>query len=90
MFLLLLNLSRGEVDLSTLEPEKTHSLGVELEDNAGMIDLLLTISGTSGTESISDLGSFVADPNRERELIKRYVSSHLVQWSDKTCKQILI
>lgn len=66
--------SRGEVDISTLEAERTHFLEVELEDNAGIIELLLTVSGTSGTESISDLGAFVADPNRERELIKRYVS----------------
>ncbi|PIK45728.1 putative multiple C2 and transmembrane domain-containing protein 1 [Apostichopus japonicus] len=64
--------SRGEVDISTLEAERTHFLEVELEDNAGIIELLLTVSGTSGTESISDLGAFVADPNRERELIKRY------------------
>lgn len=65
-------MGRGEVDLSTLEPERTHFLEVELEDNAGVVELLLTITGTSGEESISDLGSFVEDPNRERELIKRY------------------
>ncbi|XP_071844692.1 multiple C2 and transmembrane domain-containing protein 1-like isoform X3 [Apostichopus japonicus] len=65
-------MGRGEVDISTLEAERTHFLEVELEDNAGIIELLLTVSGTSGTESISDLGAFVADPNRERELIKRY------------------
>ncbi|PIK38331.1 putative multiple C2 and transmembrane domain-containing protein 1, partial [Apostichopus japonicus] len=64
--------NKGEVDISTLEAERTHFLEVELEDNAGIIELLLTVSGTSGTESISDLGAFVADPNRERELIKRY------------------
>ncbi len=50
-------------------------LNVDLEDGAGMLFILLTISGTKGGESISDLASFKPDPNVARMLQRRYVSS---------------
>jgi len=36
---------RAAIDLSLLERDKTHSLNVELEDGAGFIHLLVTITG---------------------------------------------
>jgi hypothetical protein len=39
------------LDLSTLETEKTHELWIDLEDGAGKLFLLVTISGkTHGTD----------------------------------------
>ena len=49
-------------------------INLELEDGAGMIFILLTISGTKGGESISDLANFKPDPNVTRMLHRRYVS----------------
>ena len=60
--------------MSTLEPEKTHTLDVNLEDGAGTINLLLSISGTSGSETVSDLANYVPDPTERERIIKKYVS----------------
>jgi len=46
---------RADIDLSGMEREKTHSLNVELEDGAGFINLLLTISGIAGYQPGIDL-----------------------------------
>ncbi|XP_071503823.1 multiple C2 and transmembrane domain-containing protein 1-like [Diadema antillarum] len=65
-------MGRAQIDLSTLDMEQTHQLTVELEDNAGTLDILLTISGTVGTENVSDLASYKQDPNLKRELYLKY------------------
>jgi hypothetical protein len=63
------------IDLSRLEREKTHRIWQDLEEGAGSIFLLLTISGTTASETISDLTTYEENP-REREILeKRYVSS---------------
>ncbi len=47
---------RCSLDLSTLEPEKTHELWLDLEDGAGKIFLLVTISGKSeGTDLLEQV-----------------------------------
>lgn len=62
------------IDLSALEREKTHSLWKELDEGAGLLHLLLTISGTTASETISDLTTYEENP-KEREIIEnRYVS----------------
>lgn len=67
-------IGRCLIDLSQLERETTHSLWQELEDGAGTLHLLLTISGTTASETISDLSTHEANP-REREILEqRYVS----------------
>ncbi|RZC36102.1 C2 domain containing protein, partial [Asbolus verrucosus] len=64
---------RCVIDLTRLERERTHSLWQQLEDGAGSLHLLLTISGTTASETISDLTTYEENP-RERELIaNRYV-----------------
>lgn len=68
-------MGRGCLDLSMLAYEKTHRIWKELDDRAGSIFLLLTISGTTGSETITDLASY--DPNsKDKEAVQsRYVFS---------------
>ncbi|XP_072946492.1 multiple C2 and transmembrane domain-containing protein isoform X5 [Epargyreus clarus] len=63
-------LGRCTIDLSQLEREKTHSIWQELEDGNGQIFLLLTISGTTQSETITDLASYRENP-RDIEIIER-------------------
>jgi hypothetical protein len=68
---------RTVIDISKLERERTHRIWQELEDGAGAIFLLLTISGTTSSETISDLSAYEENP-RERAIIEnRYVSNNL-------------
>lgn len=65
---------RCSIDLSQLEREKTHNIWKDLEDGNGQIFLLLTISGTTQSETITDLSSYKENP-RDLEIIeRRYVS----------------
>lgn len=68
-------LFRCVIDLSTLERERTHSLWNELEDGAGSLHLLLTISGTTASETISDLTTYEENPRERENLLNRYVSN---------------
>lgn len=62
------------IDLSLLERERTHGFWQELEEGAGSLYLLLTISGTTASETISDLTTY-EENSRERETLEgRYVS----------------
>ncbi|XP_052740715.1 multiple C2 and transmembrane domain-containing protein isoform X7 [Bicyclus anynana] len=63
-------LGRCAIDLSRLEREKTHNIWQELEDGNGQIFLLLTISGTTQSETITDLASYRENP-RDIEIIER-------------------
>ncbi|XP_071964600.1 multiple C2 and transmembrane domain-containing protein 1-like isoform X3 [Antedon mediterranea] len=65
-------MGRAAIDLNELKKEVTHNIEQELEDGAGIICLLLTISGTSGGEAVSDLSNHKVDPNLRRDLIERY------------------
>ena len=50
------------MDLSKLEPEKTNELWLDLEDGAGKLFLLITISGkTHGTDLTDENGSKITD-----------------------------
>ena len=62
------------IDLSKLSREITHTIEVELEDGAGIIKLLLTISGTAGTETITDLANYTPNPREREQIIRNYVS----------------
>uniref|UniRef100_A0A2A4K8X0 C2 domain-containing protein n=1 Tax=Heliothis virescens TaxID=7102 RepID=A0A2A4K8X0_HELVI len=63
-------LGKCAIDLSRLEREKTHNIWKDLEDGNGQIFLLLTISGTTQSETITDLSSYKENP-RDREIIER-------------------
>ena len=61
------------INLAELAPEKTHALDQPLEDGAGFIKILVTISGTSGGESISDLANYTPNPREREDIIRKYV-----------------
>nr|XP_032521793.1 multiple C2 and transmembrane domain-containing protein isoform X5 [Danaus plexippus plexippus]XP_032521794.1 multiple C2 and transmembrane domain-containing protein isoform X5 [Danaus plexippus plexippus]XP_032521795.1 multiple C2 and transmembrane domain-containing protein isoform X5 [Danaus plexippus plexippus] len=70
-------LGRCTIDLSTLEREKTHNIWRELEDGNGQIFLLLTISGTTQSETITDLASYRENPRDIETIENRYAWYHL-------------
>ncbi|XP_076444244.1 multiple C2 and transmembrane domain-containing protein 1-like [Babylonia areolata] len=75
-------MGRATIDLSNLESEKTHHMDVELEDGAGLLKLLLTISGTCTTDALSDLCNFTPDSRQQGQLQKKYSFLKLSDFSD--------
>ncbi|XP_047472791.1 multiple C2 and transmembrane domain-containing protein-like isoform X3 [Penaeus chinensis] len=65
-------MGRCTLDLTQYEREKTHHIWAELEKGAGSIFLLLTISGTTSSETISDLHSYQENPRELDNVSKRY------------------
>ena len=66
---------RANVDLKLVEAEKTHFLKVPLEDGAGTVSLLITITGTYGIESSTDLDFDKEVSTRQNDnIIRKYVS----------------
>ncbi|XP_033234352.1 multiple C2 and transmembrane domain-containing protein isoform X1 [Drosophila pseudoobscura] len=60
---------KAVIDLSVFQRETTHGIWKPLEDCPGEVHLMLTISGTTALETISDLKAFKEDP-RESQLLK--------------------
>jgi hypothetical protein len=48
--------SRGICHLSELEDERTHRISIDLEDGAGIIDLFVTITGTTPLQEATNDG----------------------------------
>lgn len=67
------------IDLATLERETTHRLWRDLEDGSGNIFLLLTISGTTASETISDLAAHEETPREREQLYQRYSIRNTLQ-----------
>ncbi|XP_003396582.1 multiple C2 and transmembrane domain-containing protein isoform X5 [Bombus affinis] len=67
------------IDLTTLERETTHRLWRDLEDGSGSIFLLLTISGTTASETISDLAAHEETPREREQLYQRYALVNSLQ-----------
>ncbi|XP_042872323.1 multiple C2 and transmembrane domain-containing protein-like isoform X16 [Penaeus japonicus] len=65
-------MGRCTLDLTQYEREKTHHIWAELEKGAGSIFLLLTISGTTSSETISDLHSYQENPRELENVSNRY------------------
>ncbi|XP_076248881.1 multiple C2 domain and transmembrane region protein isoform X2 [Calliopsis andreniformis] len=65
-------MGRTVIDLAILERETTHRLWRDLEDGSGNIFLLLTISGTTASETISDLAAHEETPREREQLYHRY------------------
>uniref|UniRef100_A0A0B7BCF8 C2 domain-containing protein n=2 Tax=Arion vulgaris TaxID=1028688 RepID=A0A0B7BCF8_9EUPU len=65
-------MGRASIDLSKLEKDKTHMLEQQLEDGAGIIKLLLTITGTVGNEISSDLANYTPNALDKDNIISRY------------------
>lgn len=66
-------MGRCTVDLSQLEREITHHKWRELEDGAGQIFFLITISGTSSSATVSDFKLSDLKPLDCRAIHERYV-----------------
>ncbi|XP_050073735.1 multiple C2 and transmembrane domain-containing protein isoform X3 [Anopheles maculipalpis] len=61
------------IDLRSLPRERTHGIWQPLEECTGEVHLMLTISGTTASETITDLTAYKED-SKERALIQsRYV-----------------
>lgn len=72
-------MGKTSIDLKTLEAEKTHFLRLPLEDGAGTISLLVTITGTYGPDSVTDIEynkeSTAVSSRYFDNIIRKYVSS---------------
>ncbi|XP_046404586.1 multiple C2 and transmembrane domain-containing protein isoform X4 [Ischnura elegans] len=66
-------MGRCVIDLSKLEREKTHRIWKDLQDGSGSLFLLLTISGTTASETISDLSSYEENPIERKIIQNRYI-----------------
>ncbi len=53
--------------------ELTHESWFELEDGAGKVLLLLSITGTVGADTVSDLQTFDASPRYYTDIAQKYV-----------------
>ena len=63
------------INLSEYETEKTHKVNQELEDNAGTLLLMLSISGmTSNKYQLDQTGKTMNDVCRE-DIVRKYVSA---------------
>lgn len=67
-------IGRCVIDLAQLEREKTHGFWQDLEESAGSLYFLLTISGTTASETISDLTTYEENVQEKNSLESRYVS----------------
>ncbi|XP_043221486.1 multiple C2 and transmembrane domain-containing protein-like isoform X2 [Amphibalanus amphitrite] len=61
----------GSLDLSLLSPERSHSVWVPLEEGAGAVRLVITISGTTHVETASDLLCHQHDPPHTEQQIRQ-------------------
>jgi hypothetical protein len=73
-----INIGKCIIDLKSLPRESTHRLWNKFEDCIGEIFLLLTISGTTSSETITDLTTYREDPIQIKALQKKYVSQLLI------------
>lgn len=65
---------RVAYDVGLLEKEQTHKRTLKLQEGSGEIILLITISGTSGIESNSDLVTYNPSEDDVKEIQSRFVS----------------
>ncbi|XP_037888559.1 multiple C2 and transmembrane domain-containing protein isoform X1 [Glossina fuscipes] len=63
---------KASIDLSGFQRETTHGIWKSFEDCPGEVFLMLTISGTTALETISDLKAFKEDPRELKLLRDRY------------------
>lgn len=71
------NYGRGTLDMTNLPRECTHTLWTPLDEGNTQVLLMLTISGTTASETISDLTTYKEDPKEVAALLSRYVRNIL-------------
>ncbi|KAK2186384.1 hypothetical protein NP493_202g02019 [Ridgeia piscesae] len=64
-------MGRAIVNLSSLRREATHCLEQPLEDGAGSIKLLLTVSAVSGTD-VLDMSTYTLTPLQRQSIVREY------------------
>lgn len=74
------NIGKCVIDLRSLPRETTHRLWNKFEDCLGEIFLLLTISGTTASETITDLLTHREDERERGTLQKKYVKALSYFW----------
>lgn len=65
-------LGKCKIDLRCLPREQTHGLWQQLEDTPAEVFFLLTISGTTASETITDLTAYKEDSQERQHLHTRY------------------
>ena len=65
-------IGRCQIDLSTLEREKSHKIEAALEDNAGIVVMHLAITGLDAPGCESDLNTFTEKPGKREEITKQF------------------
>lgn len=70
--------NRCSIPLSNLDREITHQNWYELEDGAGKIFLLISISGTLSSDTVCDISSAEANPIDRQAIYERYVKRYLI------------
>ncbi|CAL1542502.1 unnamed protein product, partial [Lymnaea stagnalis] len=68
-------MGRAVIELSQLEKERTHTIVQPLEDGAGTITLLLTVSGTFGSEMASNLANYTPNALDKDKIVNKYAHS---------------
>lgn len=67
------------IDLRSLPRERTHGLWQQMEDCTCEVFLLLTISGTTASETITDLTAYKEDPRERNTLVAKYSTMKTLQ-----------
>ncbi|KAK9878537.1 hypothetical protein WA026_022434 [Henosepilachna vigintioctopunctata] len=65
-------IGRCVIDLRNFSREVTHNLWENFEEGTGSLHLLLTISGTTSSETITDLTTYEENPAETEEIHRRY------------------
>ena len=71
--LLIYSYKRGQVDLKDYEKDKTHSIVVQLEDGAGSISILVTITGIYSECDSNDITNINNDRYYIDNMVDKYV-----------------
>lgn len=57
-----------------MEKEKTHTVKMALEDGAGEVTFLLTITATTSGDTKTDMATFKLDASEKQAIARKYVS----------------
>jgi hypothetical protein len=89
-------MGRVAIDLRQLSKEVSHHLWRQIKDGEGMLNVIITISGTTKTDSPSNLSNWNPDPQHPQQLEENYVRKKIINKIQKhetfalaNCKHIL-
>ena len=66
-------MGRVEIDLRELTREVSHNLWRPIKDGEGMLNVIITISGTTKSDSPSNLSNWNPDPLHFLKMEEKYV-----------------